>query len=88
MGVEWVCGVLDNVTISRRRPRLTVKMAFIFGSSKHGKTRRASVGSICEVIRYLCEKSDETVNLHNKSTVGTEMEKEIYILLDTVLCVA
>jgi hypothetical protein len=35
---------------------VTVKIAFMFGSSKHGKTRLASVGSICETAMYLSSR--------------------------------
>jgi hypothetical protein len=32
---------------------VTVKVAFKFGSSKHGNARRASVGCICDEAMYL-----------------------------------
>ena len=44
--------LLTDVIVSLR-PKVTVKVAFILGSSKHGKARRASVDSNCVTANHL-----------------------------------
>ena len=44
MGVVDLTGMFDVDSCVVRRPSFIVKLAFIFGSSKQGNARRASVG--------------------------------------------
>lgn len=53
MGVELVSGMLESAVMERWRPTVMVNWAFMFGSSKQGKARRASTGSICVVAIHL-----------------------------------
>jgi hypothetical protein len=45
MGPLLVCTILLTAVIVSFLPSVTVKFAFILGSSKHGNARRASVDS-------------------------------------------
>ncbi len=45
MGPLLVCTILLTAVIVSFLPSVTVKLAFILGSSKHGNARRASVDS-------------------------------------------
>ena len=49
-------GIFDNAVCWGSRTIITVKLAFIAGSSKHGKAARACVASKCVVAKYLRER--------------------------------
>ena len=53
MGVDWTSGIFEVDNCVTRRPSRMLKLAFMLGSSKHGKARRASVGCICDTAKYL-----------------------------------
>lgn len=53
IGVVSINGILEREIMFPWRPKVTVKVAFKFGSSKHGNARRASVGCICDEAMYL-----------------------------------
>jgi len=55
IAVVLISGMLLMLVMSRWRPKVTVKVAFMFGSSKQGKALRASVGSICDTAIHLVE---------------------------------
>jgi hypothetical protein len=43
IGVVSINGILEREIMSPWRPKVTLKVAFKFGSSKHGNARRASL---------------------------------------------
>lgn len=53
IGTVLISGMLLVDVIVSLRPSVTVKVAFMVGSSKQGKERRASVASNCVTARYL-----------------------------------
>ncbi len=46
MGVVFIFGMFDKEIMSRFRPKVMLNSALKLGSSKQGKTLRASTGSI------------------------------------------
>lgn len=58
MGSSDLRGILLMADIDVLRPTVIVKLAFIFGSSKQGKARRASGASICDTAKYLVHEND------------------------------
>lgn len=73
MAVEFISGMLERDFISRCRPSVTVKVAFMLGSSKQGNARRASVGSIWETAKNL---SDKTSEMRVTMPISTRVRKE------------
>ena len=53
MAVVLINGMLDKAVMSRWRPKVTVNVDFMLGSSKQGKALLASVGSIWDTAMYL-----------------------------------
>ncbi len=53
IAVEFIRGIFDREIMPLYRPNVTEKEAFMLGSSKQGKARRASVGSIWETAKNL-----------------------------------
>lgn len=53
MGIECMSGMLESDMRSFFLTNVTANVAFMAGSSKHGKAFLASVGSNCVVARYL-----------------------------------
>ena len=62
MGSVLIRGILLAEVQVSLRPSVTVKFAFIVGSSKQGKARRALVASKSDTARYLKECLVKTVN--------------------------
>jgi hypothetical protein len=46
MGVVEASGILEVLVIADFLPKVMAKVAFMFGSSKHGNARRASMACI------------------------------------------
>ena len=82
--VVLMSGMLEMDITSRWRPKVTVKMAFMLGSSKQGKTRLASVGSIWDMAMYLWNNSE--MNMLN--IIGKIIKCLLFILFDAVLFVS
>lgn len=71
----FAIGILERAVYFSCRMTETVKVAFISGSSKQGKARRASVGSNSVAAKYL-----KTTKTSIKETLVTE-----FLTLDKVL---
>ena len=63
IAVVLINGMLDKAVMSRWRPKVTVNVDFMLGSSKQGKALLASVGSIWDTAMYL--SPSETHNIYN-----------------------
>ena len=74
--VVLINGMLERAVMSRWRPKVTLKIAFIFGSSKQGKARRASVGSIWDTAMYLMSKKQQINNKRRRRFLSHQKVSE------------
>ena len=58
MGIVVAMGMLLAAVHVAKRPRVTLNVAFMAGSSKQGKALRASVASNCVTAKYLLNSSN------------------------------